>query len=503
MASVSVVGDVSHADAKTTFPSEKDIEEKAGEVEGVYVVDRALEKRMLRKFDLHILPVLSIMYLFNSIDKSNLGNAKTGGLTTDLGFKGNQYNILLSIFYVPLVLTGPPMNLLTKKYGAKYVLPIAMLIFGGMAMISAGCTNFGGIVTTRWFLGMAESGFLAGVIFYLTTFYKRDELAGRLSIFYSASEIAGAFTGLIAFGVFQIHSKLYGWQYLFLIEGSLTVLGGIIALIVLPKSAATAYFLTEEEKALAYHRIATHSSTEPDSAFSFRSAMRVFKQDRLWPIYMIIGFCLGVPLFSISNFLPQIVARLGFDTVKTNLYTVAPNIVGACFVVMTAFSSDYTGDRSLHLAGCLCISAIGFVILACIDITKHLGVGYFACFMLCAGGFITSPLLSTWYNNNTPDENQRAILTPVLVATANCMGLVAANIFTEKSAPNYRMASIVCACFGFAGVAITIALGFWMKWDNMRRDREMGVVLKVGDVPTSELKGGQKDPKWRWMGGVP
>ena len=45
------------------------------------------------------------------------------------------------------------MNLLTKKYGAKYVLPIAMLIFGSMAMISAACTNFGGIVTTRWFLG--------------------------------------------------------------------------------------------------------------------------------------------------------------------------------------------------------------------------------------------------------------------------------------------------------------------------------------------------------------
>lgn len=104
------------------------------------------------------------------------------------------------------------MNLLTKKFGAKYVLPIAMLIFGGMAMLSAACTNFGGIVTTRWFLvrfcstghssriqpilinnaqGMAESGFYAGVIFYLSTFYTRSELAGRLSIYYAASEIAG------------------------------------------------------------------------------------------------------------------------------------------------------------------------------------------------------------------------------------------------------------------------------------------------------------------------
>jgi MFS family permease len=111
------------------------------------------------------------------------------------------------------------MNMLTKRFGAKFILPIAMIIFGSMAMLSAAVVNFGGIVATRWFLGMSESGFYPGVIFYLTTFYKRNELAGRLSIFYAASEVAGAFTGLIAFGVFQIKSSLHGWQYLFLIEG--------------------------------------------------------------------------------------------------------------------------------------------------------------------------------------------------------------------------------------------------------------------------------------------
>jgi MFS family permease len=136
---------------------------------------------------------------------------------------------------------------------------------------------------------MAESGFYPGVIFYLTTFYKRSELAGRLSIYYAASEIASAFTGLLAFGVFQIRGGLYGWQYLFLIEGSLTIAGGIVAIIFLPKSAITAYFLTEEEKILAYHRIAQDSSVTPDAKFNFRFAIRIFKEDRLWPLYMAIG----------------------------------------------------------------------------------------------------------------------------------------------------------------------------------------------------------------------
>ena len=97
---------------------------------------------------------------------------------------------------------------------------------------------------------------------------------------------------------------------------------GIVALFVLPKSSATAYFLTEDEKRLAYFRIAMNSSVEPDAKFSFRQAIQVFKTDRLWPFYALIGIGIGVPLYSVSNFLPLIIARFGYSTVKTNLYTV-------------------------------------------------------------------------------------------------------------------------------------------------------------------------------------
>jgi MFS family permease len=71
---------------------------------------------------------------------------------------------------------------------------------------------------------MAESAFFPLVIYYLTTFYRRGELARRLALFYAASNIANAFSGLLAFGVFHIESNLKSWRYLFIIEGSLTVL---------------------------------------------------------------------------------------------------------------------------------------------------------------------------------------------------------------------------------------------------------------------------------------
>jgi len=70
-----------------------------GEGESLFAIDAKLERALVWKFDLRILPVLAVMYLFNSLDKSNLGNAKTAGLEKDLGLTGDQYNIMLSVFF--------------------------------------------------------------------------------------------------------------------------------------------------------------------------------------------------------------------------------------------------------------------------------------------------------------------------------------------------------------------------------------------------------------------
>jgi hypothetical protein len=53
-------------------------------------IDKHAERALLWQFDLRILPLLTMMYLFNALDKSNLGNAKTAGLEEDLGFAGTN-----------------------------------------------------------------------------------------------------------------------------------------------------------------------------------------------------------------------------------------------------------------------------------------------------------------------------------------------------------------------------------------------------------------------------
>jgi MFS family permease len=115
------------------------------------------EHALCWKFDLRMLPMLAVMYLFNALDKGNLGNAKTDGMDKDLGFHGNQYNTMLSIFYVPYVIFAPPIGMLGKKYGPHRVLPIMMFCFGSATLLAASVRNWSGMMALRWFLGSFNS----------------------------------------------------------------------------------------------------------------------------------------------------------------------------------------------------------------------------------------------------------------------------------------------------------------------------------------------------------
>ncbi|KAH8781979.1 major facilitator superfamily domain-containing protein [Hyaloscypha finlandica] len=467
--------------------------------DSAWVVDHHAERSLCRKFDYRLLPVLAIMYLFNALDKGNLGNAKTDHMDTDLHFKSNQYNIILSVFYVPYVLGAPPIAMLGKKFGPAIVLPILMACFGSFTLLTVAATNFAGMLVLRLFLGLSESAFFPLVIYYLTTFYRRGELARRLAIFYAASNIANAFSGLLAFGVFHIkNTHLYAWKYLFLIEGSLTFLFAIFAFLYLPANASSAKFLNDEEKKLAYHRIQVDSSSVVNEAFNLKDSLKIFKQPTTYA-FLAIEICLGVPLQSVSLFLPQIIARLKYSTVKTNLYTVAPNISGAVMLLILAFTSDYTRRRGPFIVLGFTFTFIGMIIFASIDVVHQIHVAYFATFMMCWGTSAPSVLLSTWYNNNVPHEGRRVVLTSIGVPLANLMGLVSSNIFTPQSAPKYIPALTTTAAFGATGALLAGLLSLFMVYDNKRRDRKLGRKLDMREIPTELLRDGPSVPEFRWF----
>lgn len=188
----------------------------------------------------------------------------------------------------------------------------------------------------------------------------------------------------------------------------------------------------------------------------------------------------------------------GYGTVKTNLYTVAPYCVGCVILLAQCASSDHFRERSIHLAGSMLLTLIGYILLITLDTEKQQAASYFACFLLTAGAFTPSCIFHSWHNNNTPSENGRAAVTGFMVGASNSGGIISSLAFQSKMAPKYIPALIVTAVFQAVGLVMALGFGMWFRWDNRRRDKLQGVRLRPKDISTSSLRDGVSDPAWRW-----
>ncbi|KAK1142905.1 hypothetical protein N8T08_007146 [Aspergillus melleus] len=421
-----------------------DPEAKMGEV--IQEIDLNAEKSYVRKVDLFLLPLLCLMYFFDCMDRSNLANAKTDGLENDLNLKGNEYSLIVLLFYIPFGLCDLPWNLLLKRYSGRIMLSFMTVVWGILALCQCAAKSFGGMLAIRIILGVFEAGFFAGATFYFTLFYTRGEMGFRLAIMQSFAVLASAFSGLISFGVFQINDPaVHGWQWLFIIEGSMTLLTGITGFWWLPDRPQTAWFLNERERKAATTRLLRDTSSEVETGLDLKAAFQTWK-DWKFPIWCIITFTYPVAYATAMNFFPLIVQRLGFSTVKTNLWTVAPNLVGAVILLCVAKSSDYFRERGFHIVFSLILSLIGMVILATIDVLANKGVAYFACFLMAAGAYIPSCLVHAWHNNNNVHENSRAANTGFFVGLGNLAGVLSAATFRTEYAPKLVFPGLVQMC---------------------------------------------------------
>ncbi len=168
------------------------------------------------------------------------------------------------------------------------------------------------------------------VVYYLSTFYTRREIASRIGIFYAALTSSSAFGGLISFGVFQMKNTGHTqWFYLFIIEGTLTLAIAIGCFFILPLNIRSAWFFSKEEMDTAEKRILTDSAEHLEVKFNWKEAVTEFVTPHPY-IRMITGITFGTVLNSNASFLAIIVSRLGYDTVKTNLvcFFVCPEIKG-------------------------------------------------------------------------------------------------------------------------------------------------------------------------------
>lgn len=181
-----------------------------------FYIDPVKERRLVRKLDLRLMTSICAMYLFNYLDRSNVGNAKTAGQQTDIGYSSIQYSILLDVYFIGYVFFEIPSNMILSRTRPSLYLPFLMILWGSLTCITAAVKNYGGLAALRFLVGAIEAGFSPGVLFVISSWYKPEEQSKRFAAFFGAAILSGAFGGLIAGAIVDSLGGRYGirgWYY--------------------------------------------------------------------------------------------------------------------------------------------------------------------------------------------------------------------------------------------------------------------------------------------------
>jgi MFS family permease len=191
-----------------------------------------------------------MFYLLSYLDRSNIGNARIAGLTTSLHMSTTQFSVALTITYVPYILMELPMNLLMKRLGANVTLPVMVVLWGVVCTCQGAVHSYHSLLICRFFLGALEGGLFPGITLLLSSFYKRHAMQLRFAMMFSVTSLAGAFSGLLAYGIRNLDGKhgIAGWQWIFIVEGAFTVAFGLATLFFVPDSPRNIRFLTDDER---------------------------------------------------------------------------------------------------------------------------------------------------------------------------------------------------------------------------------------------------------------
>ncbi|KAL4966461.1 major facilitator superfamily domain-containing protein [Aspergillus stella-maris] len=434
--------------------------------------EKSLDRRVNLKMDFTLLLILAIGFILLGIDKTNVGFVATSTFIEDANLKPNDIPNSLSLFSATYVPLQPVSAMIGRYVGPKWWVCTLMIVWGSMCIAHVGINSTGTFLALRLLLGMGESGFTPTAYYYMSLFYPKFSLGFRMGLFSGMYSVAGAFAGLLAYGLLHLESSvLHGWQTVFLFEGALTVFIALLGLAVLPTSPETAWFLTAEERAHALKRM------EADDAHAGElneSESKISKQDVLdvltdWKKLLIVVFNIlsVLPVTAFTTFLPLIVEGMGYEGVKATLMAVPPFVIGTVGLIIIVYFSDHLKERSLHTVFGMALGLIGCLVMA----TSHAEKLRYGFAHVClAGVFAGGPLVAVWLASNTPSKASRSVILGIN-GWSNLAGVIAGQLFKDEYAPSYKYPLIVTMILIAVGMVGFVAMRGVYMWENRRRRR--------------------------------
>lgn len=424
------------------------------------------------------------MFFGLQLDRGNLSNALTDNLLKDLGMTTNDYNNGVTVQLVCFLSAEFPVQLLTKRYGFRRVLPIMMIMWSTVSWTQAFMHNRVGFYITRALIGACEGGFIPGTILFATYFYKSRELGTRLAVFWSTLNIARVVSALLAAGILEMRGigGKPGWFWLFLLEGLLTLCIGIFAFLFLPQSPVLTKsvicpkpWFTERQEKIMINRLLRDDPAKGLTAIKEPARLSdiwdAWTDKSMWALYFlgVIAYIPATPVQAYLSYNLKVVG--GFTTLQSNLLTAVSAVVQVITILALAKSSQWFNERTFHcffgefwVLPCL-------IALQTLPDSQKLPWGRFTIATLVSGYPYFHPILASWISQNSFDVKKRALTAATYNVLVQIGSLIGSQIYRADDAPYYHRGNKVLISFCVAALAVLVGQNMWLRLLNKRKER--------------------------------
>ncbi|KAJ5979558.1 hypothetical protein N7481_006856 [Penicillium waksmanii] len=448
-------------------------------------LDPADEKRLIRKIDWHLMPILITTYGLQYLDKTSLAYSAILGLREDLNLVGQQYSWTSSIFYVGYLVASYPISLGFVRFPLGKYLSVLIFLWGVVLTLHAVTNNYASIMALRTLLGIFESAISPGFSLITGMWYTPREHVSRHSIWFAGNATASIIGSLIAYGLLSYEGSIAQWKILFVLFGLITVSWSIVSFFYLPDSPQTARFLSKSERefaALRPHKFQKTTQTKTWDLVQFIESLTDIKS--WW--FFIFSFVICVPNGGTTSFNTLIINGFGYDKFQTILMGLPASVFQLTTVLLSALlSSNVRKSRLINLVLLHLMAMVGILMVKLLPTSEKLSrLAGFWLVMAIAPAF---PLMLSLAASNIAGFTKKSTVM-AMIFLGYCAGnLAGPQFFSSSEAPNYHTAyTTILVCYAIS-IGLLVGFRFYLVWENARRDKEQGVKIDPEETRRIEI----------------
>ncbi|MCP3728088.1 MFS transporter [Paraburkholderia sp. CNPSo 3272] len=423
-----------------------------------------------RRITLRLMPLLFLSFVFNYIDRINIGYAQLQ-MKPQLGFTDAAYGIGASMFYVGYLLFEIPSNLAMQRIGARKTLLRIMFLWGMTSASTMFIRTPFEFYVVRFLLGVFEAGFFPGVMLYLTFWYPPERRARIVAMLMSAGVVAGILAGPLSGAIIQ-HldglGGLSGWQWMYVLQGLPCCLLGILAYVHLSDRPEQAKWLGKEERELIASQVG--QARQPFHTPVHGALQAAWRLPSLLILaYLYFALCYGT--YTMSFWLPAMIQRWKASSIQViGFYSVIPYSFGMLAMFWLAGRSDARGGHRKNLAVCFGVAALGLAATNCTSCSFWMSMALVTTGM--AGLIAAFPLFWALATSMLPKE-----AAPVGIATITTVSGLAGALC--PSAMGLIKTLTGSTAIGLYLVAVLLVCASVLTW----RQRALSVLPSPSHVP--------------------